>query len=139
MRIALAISLAFAALLTGCINPHVTLPGATDNHFHSELPPLPPGAGVTPQSSYRMPALRTSLVEPQPTWPTLRVAWDTYTDPVDGFRVYHGTTLNQAAWTPMGETTNCFFDFQSSQFGFVGVKAFRNGIESGWGTSGYSE
>jgi hypothetical protein len=74
---------------------------------------------------------------PVPVWPMLRVEWNAV--PCHGYNVYHGTNLDRRTWTKMGSTTNTSFWFRSSQFGFVGVKAFylsgTNELESAWATS----
>lgn len=123
-------------LLTGCIAPHVTMPGATDNHYNSELPPLPP-TYETPKAS-----LRSSLVgeaaTPEPfIGPMLTIAWNHDGQNVDGFRVYQATTPTMSDMQVLTNVSGAERQvrFQSGQLGFLGVKAYNATGESGWGTT----
>jgi hypothetical protein len=73
---------------------------------------------------------------PPPAWPVLKATWN----PVEchGYNFYHGTNLDRRTWVKIGSTTTNVLDFQSEEFGFIGLKAFNrsgtNELESDWAT-----
>jgi len=98
-----------------------------------ELPPLPPGAEArsAERGTRSFIAPRASVSQ---LWPVLTAAWN-YNGTCDGFRLYHGTDLNRNTWTVIVDNippTNRTVQFQSSERGFIGLKAFNSAGESEW-------
>lgn len=84
---------------------------------------------VAPQHA---PTSQRTASKYEQTWPFLTAIWDHSRDWPCEYWIYHGTNENRNEWVKIGTTTNNSYTFQSYQYGFIGVRAYKNGMLSGW-------
>jgi hypothetical protein len=122
--------------------------------YSSELPPLPGDTAIVKKSSLNtgraaMTFAKTSttslIAVAAPSFKTLYVTFfPSYM--ATGYRIYGGKKLDRSDWTVIADTNNqpvtlvdgkvvIPFQTESPGYGFIGVKAYNQYGESGWGLS----